>query len=146
MGINSRTRVGLYAFLAAAALCLARGAAAQSAVEHLNSRTFSDLGLQLVTDLRWPPDGSGFLYTFPDLAYEFGNLFRYDFATKRVTQLTNYEGEYARRFDVSPDGAWIVYERAKKWDEDKGVELWLMRADGRDARLLVRDGLSPSWR
>ncbi|HEX8285644.1 MAG TPA: hypothetical protein VF588_19975 [Pyrinomonadaceae bacterium] len=107
---------------------------------------FSDANLQLLLDLRWLPDGSGFLYTFPDLAYEFGNLFRYDFATKSATQLTKFEGEYARAFDVSPDGAWVVFERAKSWREDKGVDLWLMRTDGTGARLLVRNGLAPSWR
>jgi Tol biopolymer transport system component len=104
------------------------------------------VGLQLLLDLRWLPDGSGFLYTFPDLAYEFGNLFRYDFATKRATQLTKFEGEYARAFDVSPDGQWVVFERAKSWREDKNVDLWLMRTDGTGARLLVRNGLAPSWR
>ena len=108
--------------------------------------TFSSAGLQLLLDLRWLPDGSGFLYAFPDLAYEFGNLYRYDFATKRATQLTNFEGEYARAFDISPDGQWIVFERAKSWREDKNVDLWLMRADGTGARLLVRNGLAPSWR
>jgi TolB protein len=107
---------------------------------------FSSVGLQLLLDLRWLPDGSGFLYTFPDLAYEFGNLFRYDFATKRATQLTKFEGEYARAFDVSPDGQWVVFERAKSWREDKNVDLWLMRTDGTGARLLVRNGLAPSWR
>jgi hypothetical protein len=107
---------------------------------------FSELDLQLLADLRWLPDGSGFLYSFPDLAYEFGNIFRYDLATKRATQLTNFEGEYARAFDVSPDGAWIVFERAKKMDDDKDVDLWIMRADGSEPRLLVRGGLAPSWR
>ena len=107
---------------------------------------FSDVGLQLLLDLRWLPDGSGFLYTFPDLAYEFGNLFRYDFATKRAAQLTKFEGEYARAFDISPDGQWVVFERAKSWREDKGVDLWLMRTDGTGARPLVRNGLAPSWR
>jgi hypothetical protein len=107
---------------------------------------FSELDLQLLSDLRWLPDGSGFLYSFPDLAYEFGNIFRYDLATKRAAQLTKYEGEYARAFDVSPDGAWVVFERAGKLDDDKGVDLWVMRTDGTDARLLVRNGLAPSWR
>jgi hypothetical protein len=107
---------------------------------------FSEAGSQLVADLRWLPDGSGFLYAFPDYAYENGNLFRYDFATKRATQLTKFEGEYARAFDVSPDGQWVVFERAKKMDDDEGVDLWLMRTDGTGARLFVRNGLAPSWR
>ena len=107
---------------------------------------FSEAGSQLLTDLRWLPDGSGFLYSFPDYAYENGNIFRYDFATRRATRLTNFEGEYARGFDISPDGAWVVFERARKMDDDKGVDLWVMRADGGGARLLVRNGLAPSWR
>ena len=107
---------------------------------------FSDAGSQILSDLRWLPDGSGFLYTFPDYAYELGNVFRYDFASKRATRLTNFEGEYARSFDVSPDGAWVVFERARKLDDDKDVDLWLMRTDGTGARLLVRGGLAPSWR
>jgi hypothetical protein len=108
--------------------------------------TFSELNHQILLDLKWLPDGSGFLYSYPDLAYEFGNIFRYDFASKRVTQLTDYKDMNARAFDVSPDGQWIVYERAKKWNDDTGVELWIMRIDGSGARLLVRGGASPSWR
>ena len=108
--------------------------------------TFSELDHQILLDLKWLPDGSGFLYSFPDLAYEFGNVFRYDFAAKRVTQLTDFKDTYARAFDVSPDGEWIVFERAKKWNDDKEVDLWIMRTDGSNARLLVRGALAPSWR
>ena len=108
--------------------------------------TFSELNHQLLLDLKWLPDGSGFLYSYPDLAYEFGNIFRYDFASKRVTQLTDLKDIYARAFDISPDGQWIVYERAKKWNDDKEVDLWTMRIDGSGSRLLVRGGSSPSWR
>ena len=108
--------------------------------------TFSELDHQILLDLQWLPDGSGFLYSFPDLAYEFGNLFRYDFATKRVTQLTDFKDTYARAFDVSTDGGWIVFERARKWNDDNEVDLWIMRVDGSNPRLLVRGGLAPSWR
>ena len=108
--------------------------------------TFSELNHQILLDLKWLPDGSGFLYSYPDLAYEFGNIFRYDFASKRVTQLTDYKDMNARAFDISPDGQWIVYERAKKWNDDTGVELWIMKIDGSGARLLVRNGAVPSWR
>ena len=108
--------------------------------------TFSEIDHQLLLDLKWLPDGSGFLYAYPDLAYEFGNIFRFDFASKRVTQLTNYKDLNARAFDISPDGQWIVYELARKWNDDKGVDLWIMKIDGSGSRLLVRGGTSPSWR
>ena len=108
--------------------------------------TFSELDHQILLDLEWLPDGSGFLYSFPNLAYEFGNIFRYDFATRRVTQLTDFKDTYARAFDISPDGRRIVFERAKKWNDDKEVDLWIMGIDGSNARLFVRGGMSPSWR
>lgn len=108
--------------------------------------TFSEVDHQILLDLQWLPDGSGFLYSFPDLAYEFGNIFRFDFATGRVTQLTDFKDTYARAFDISPDGESIVFERARKWNDDKEVDLWIMRIDGSNARLLVRGGLAPSWR
>lgn len=34
-----------------------------------------------LSDLRWLPDDSGFLYAVPDLASEFGNIYRYDMGT-----------------------------------------------------------------
>jgi Tol biopolymer transport system component len=108
--------------------------------------TFSDLNYQLLHDLRWLPDGSGFLYSQTNPAQDSANIFRYDFATRRATPLTRLEGEFARRFDVSPDGAWVVFERSRAADDDKDVDLWLVRADGEGARLLVRGGLAPSWR
>jgi len=105
---------------------------------------FSEADGQTLDDLRWLPDGSGFLYSFPDHAYENGNIFRYDIATKRLTKLTNFEGEYTRRFDISPDGAWVVFERVKKLDDENG-DLWAMRTDGTGLRLLVRNAGSPAW-
>ena len=108
--------------------------------------TFSDLDNQLLVDLRWMPDGSGFLYAFIDFAGGVANVFRYDFATKRARQLTNFEHEYTRAFDISPDGEWVVYERAKDLEDDKDVDLWLMRSDGSGARRLVKGGFGPSWR
>jgi Tol biopolymer transport system component len=72
------------------------------------------------------------------------NLYRYDFATKEAKQLTHFDGEFLRSFAVSPDGQSVVFERAKQFN-DQHPDLWVMRLDGRDARLLVRDGSSPSW-
>jgi TolB protein len=109
--------------------------------------TFSELDNQLLVDLRWLPDGSGFLYSFIDYARSVANVFRYDLATKRLRQLTSFEHEeYTRAFDISPDGEWVVYERAKDLESDRDVDLWLMRSDGSAPRLLVKNGFGPSWR
>ena len=62
--------------------------------------------------------------------------------TKQVTQL---QGEFARKFCISPSGKWIVYERAKTTDEDEDVDLWLIRTDGGQERLLVKNGIRPAW-
>ncbi|CAN5588518.1 hypothetical protein BH24ACI2_BH24ACI2_06960 [soil metagenome] len=45
---------------------------------------------------------------------------------------------------ISPDGRWIVFELAKSRD-DEAVDLWLVRTDGKDLRLLVKNGRNPSW-
>jgi hypothetical protein len=108
--------------------------------------TFSELTSQLLDDLRWLPDGSGFLYSQKNEDGDAANIFRYDFATRRVAAVTRLEGEFARRFDVSPDGAWVVFERARTADDYDNVDLWLVRTDGSGARLLVRGGLAPAWR
>ena len=106
---------------------------------------FSDIQYQLLHDLRWLPDGSGFLYSTVDLFREAANIFRYDLRTKQTTQLTKLKGEFARKFCLSPSGKWVVYERAKTNDEDKDVDLWIMKIDGSGEKLLVKNGSSPSW-
>jgi len=73
------------------------------------------------------------------------NIFRYDFATGKTTQVTSLENEFARSFSVSPDGKWIVFERARTADKDQEADLWIVGTDGRGARLLVRNGFEPSW-
>jgi hypothetical protein len=44
----------------------------------------------------------------------------------RVTQLTDFKDTYARALDVSLDEGWLVFERARKWNDDKEVDLWIM--------------------
>ncbi|TMI90957.1 MAG: hypothetical protein E6H08_14095 [Bacteroidetes bacterium] len=95
--------------------------------------------------MRWLPDGSGFLYSTVDLFREAANIFRYDLRTKQTTQLSKLKGEFARKFCISPSGKWLVYERAKTNDEDKDVDLWIMKMDGSGEKLLVKNGSSPSW-
>lgn len=96
----------------------------------------------LLLEVEWLPDGSGFLFSLSTGSA--ANLYEYSFATKKATQLTRFEGEFLRAFSVSPDGQSVVFERAKEFN-DRNPDLWVMRLDGRDMRLLVRDGGSPSW-
>ena len=106
---------------------------------------YADIQYQILTDLHWLPDGSGLLYATVDLFRQKSNIFRYDIRSKKTTQVTNFENEFARAFSISPDGAWIVYERAKEFDDDKPADVWILTLDGKNARLLVRNGRYPSW-
>ena len=97
-----------------------------------------------LTDLRWLPDGSGFLFAKrTDLFDESVNLFEYLFAAGASRQITSFTGEYIRAFGVSPDGQSVAFERAQAMDGP--ADVWVMRRDGSDARLLVRNGTSPAW-
>ena len=106
---------------------------------------FSELDYQLVNDLRWIPDGSGILYSTVDLYRESSNIFRYDLATKRTTQVTKLPKEFAREFSISPDSKSVVFERCTTREEDEGCDLWTIGLNGSGARLLVKNGQRPSW-
>jgi hypothetical protein len=106
---------------------------------------FSEVQYQLLNDLKWLPDGSGFLYSTPDLFREASNIFWYDLKTKQTKQITKLQGEFARKFSVSPNGRWIVYERASTIEDDSPVDLWVIGTNGTGDRLLVKNGQSPSW-
>jgi hypothetical protein len=106
---------------------------------------YSTIEYQLLHDLHWLPDGSGILYSTTTLMRDASNIFRFDLSTGQTTQVTNFENEFAKKFSISPDGAWIVYERSKEYDDSAAVDLWVQRMNGSDARLLVKNGNSPSW-
>ena len=108
--------------------------------------TYSAIAYQLLFDLRWLPDGSGFLFSNQTLMRDSANIFRYDFASRKTTQITNLQNEFTGNFSISPDGQWIVFERSKSLEEDRDIELWVTQIDNGKARVLVRDGFSPSWR
>ena len=108
--------------------------------------TYSNIPYQLLFDLRWLPDGSGFLFSNQTLMRDSANIFRYDFATRKTTQITRLQNEFTGMFSISPDGEWIVFERSKSLDEDRAIDLWIAPLDGGTPRLLVRNGFSPSWR
>lgn len=106
---------------------------------------FIDIRYQIAHDLRWLPDGSGFLYCATNLMADASNIFHYDMRTKQTRQVTNLQGSFARRFTISPSGQWIVYEKCKTLDDYVGVDLVMIRTDGSGERLLVKNGLAPSW-
>jgi len=107
---------------------------------------YSDIDLQLLSDLRWLPDASGVLYSNREYVLDSANIYRYDFATRKVTQVTNLKTEFARAFSISPDGRSVVFERCKtRDDDDKSCDLWITGIDGGGERLLARNGLAPAW-
>lgn len=107
---------------------------------------YSNIEYQLLFDLHWLPDGSGFLFSNQTLMKDSANIFRYDFATRKVTQVTRLENEFTGSFAISPDGQWIVFEKSKSLDMNREIDLWIARISGGNTRLLVRNGFSPSWR
>ena len=108
--------------------------------------TYSDIAYQILFDLRWLPDASGFLYSNQTLMRDSANIFRYDINTHKTTQITKLQNEFTGQFSVSPDGEWIVFERSKSLDDDRAIDLWIVPINGGNPRLLVKDGFSPSWR
>ena len=107
---------------------------------------FSDIAYQLLFDLRWLPDASGFLFSNQTLMRDSANIFRYDFASRRVTQVTRLQNEFTGAFTISPDGQWIVFEKSKSLDDNRDVDLWIAKINGSGARFFVRNAYSPSWR
>lgn len=100
-----------------------------------------------VTDIRWLPDGSGFLIAKHDGLLERGiNIYEYRFEDGSLHRLTNYtlENEGVRSFSISPDGRFVAFEYREVQD-DPSPELWIMDRDGTEMRLLSANGKSPSW-
>ena len=106
---------------------------------------YSDLEYQILLGLHWLPDGSGFLFSNSNLFRDAANLFKFDFASNEVKQVTNFEKEFFRAFSISPDGKWVVFERAKSLDDNKDCDLWIMNINGEAMKLLVKNGSNPSW-
>lgn len=107
---------------------------------------YSNIEYQLLFDIQWLPDASGFVFSNQTLMRDSANLFRYDFASRKTTQITRLQNEFTGKFSISPDGRSIVFERAKSLDENRAIDLWIVPLSGGNPRLLVNDGFSPSWR
>jgi TolB protein len=101
-----------------------------------------------ITDVRWLPDGSGFIVAKQDdLLDEDVNLHEYKFATGQLTRLTDFSfgGEFVRGFSLSPDGQQIVFERTDDLVFAGSSDIWIANRDGSGARLLVADARYPAW-
>jgi len=106
---------------------------------------FSDIQYQLLNDLHWLPDGSGFLYSTVNLFHDAANIFWYDMRSKKTTQVTQLQGSFARKFSISPSGKQIVYERSTTADEYDSIDLWITGLNGKGGRLLAKNASCPSW-
>ena len=106
---------------------------------------YSTIQYQLLHDLHWLPDGSGILYSTSDLMRQSANIFRYDFKTTETTQITKLTNEFAKKFDISPDGRWVVYERCKEHDDSALPDIWIQAMDGTGSKMLIKNAASPSW-
>ncbi len=98
--------------------------------------------------LQYLPDASGLIFTMADNWGDSSNIYRYDFGSGNVTQLTNYTDQYARDFSLSPDGQRVIFELAPhEWGAPWGgaSDLWMMGIDGSNAQLFKTGGSHPSW-
>ena len=97
-----------------------------------------------LVDLRWLPNGSGFLYARQNaLTDEAVNVHAYDFTTRTTRQITQFTEQFVRRFAISPDARFIVFERVTALEGPS--DLWVMGIDGSNPRLLVRQAEIPAW-
>lgn len=96
-----------------------------------------------ILDLEWMPDGSGFLFSYMNDLQTNANIYAYSWGASDVTPLTSFTGEFAARFSISPDGEHVVFERAAS--AEGNLDLWMMRSDGANLKLLVADAGRPAW-
>jgi hypothetical protein len=102
-----------------------------------------ETGIEGIIDLQWLPDGSGFIYTKQNFT-DYSNIYHYDFDSQQVTQLTFFTDEFAIDVSPSPDGEWIVFERSPTNTLSEG-DLWLINLEGTGLKLLIENGMRPSW-
>jgi hypothetical protein len=107
--------------------------------------SLQDFEGESINDIKWLPDGSGFLFTKQHV--DFGimsDIFEYSFSSSSVSQITTFEDEeYALNFSISPDGQHIVFELAREFDGP--TDLYIIQRDGTNMRLLVANAGHPAW-
>jgi len=99
---------------------------------------------EVVYDIEWLPDASGFLFTKHYVDFEIlANIFEYNFTTEEITQLTFLPDDSARGLSISPDGQYVVFERVDEYDSTSS--LWIMNIDGLGLHKLADDAGRPAW-
>jgi WD40-like Beta Propeller Repeat len=96
------------------------------------------------------PDGTGFLYSFNDGKCGCSNIYAYDYASKKITQLTHFSQAYTGDLSISPDGQAVVFEHftvdPNPYLNPNAVpDLWLMGRDGSNEGLFLQKARDPSW-
>ncbi len=103
-----------------------------------------------VYDLKYLPDGSGFLWSEKVTASDSAsNLYRYSFSSHNWTQLTSFTDAFVNHFAISPDGQYVVFEHCTQdpiGTTDTPTDLWLMKVDGTIlAQPFVANATYPAW-
>jgi hypothetical protein len=96
------------------------------------------------------PDGSGFLYSFNDGNCGCSNIYEYEYASKKITQLTHFSQAYTGNLSISPDGQAVVFEHFDvdpnpTLNPDAVPDLWLMNIDGSNEGLFLKQARDPFW-
>ena len=82
------------------------------------------------------PDGSGFWYTINDPQNDQADIWRYDFATGRVTRVTMSSPESEYSATPLPDGSGIS---AMRVEADSTQRLWRFDLDGSNGAVILPD-------
>lgn len=103
-----------------------------------------------VYDLKYLPDGSGFLWSEKVTASATAsNLYRYTFSSNIWTQITSFTDEFVNHFAISPDGQYVVFEHSTQdpiGTVDTPTDLWLMKIDGTIlAQPFISNASYPAW-
>lgn len=133
-----------------------------SSALRLGEKISDDCTVCTIFDAALLPDNSGFILSRHELvsSKDGSAIYRYDYATKKLTEILRLKDDMIGRIAVSPDGRAIAFERGKEKDRSNETEfsplygphlmtptsIWIVEVDGSNLRELVKDGRAPSWR